>query len=51
MQGQDFNGGVGIGGIVKILIEARGMKLPEIKEMFCQYLDSTGPEIVRIMRR
>jgi hypothetical protein len=47
MQGQDFNGGVGIGGIVKILIEARGMKLPEIKEMFANYLNSTGPEIVR----
>jgi hypothetical protein len=47
MQGQDFNGGVGIGGIVKILIEARGMKLTEIKEMFASYLDSTGPEIVR----
>ncbi len=47
MQGQDFNGGVGIGGIVKILIEARGMKLPEIKEMFSSYLDSTGPQIVR----
>tara|TARA_R100001460_G_scaffold21475_3_gene43853 strand:+ start:5147 stop:7309 length:2163 start_codon:yes stop_codon:yes gene_type:complete len=47
MQGQDFNGGVGIGGIVKILIEARGMKFPEIKEMFASYLDSTGPEIVR----
>jgi hypothetical protein len=47
MQGQDFNGGVGIGGIVKILMEARGMKFPEIKEMFASYLDSTGPEIVR----
>ncbi len=47
MQGQDFNGGVGIGGIVKILIEARGMKLPEIKEMFSSYLDNTGPQIVR----
>ena len=47
MQGQDFNGGVGIGGIVKILMEARGMKFPEIKEMFSSYLDSTGPEIVR----
>ena len=47
MQGQDFNGGVGIGGIVKILIEARGMKLPEIKEMFSSYLDGTGPQIVR----
>ncbi len=47
MQGQDFNGGVGIGGIVKILIEARGMKLTEIKEMFASYLDSTGPQIVR----
>ena len=47
MQGQDFNGGVGIGGIVKILMEARSMKLPEIKEMFASYLDSTGPQIVR----
>ena len=47
MQGQDFNGNVGIGGIVKILIEARGMKLPEIKEMFASYLDGTRPEIVR----
>ena len=47
MQGQDFNGGVGIGGIVKILMEARGMKFPEIKEMFASYLDNTGPEIVR----
>ena len=47
MQGQDFNGGVGIGGIVKILIEARGMKLSEIKEMFSSYLDGTGPQIVR----
>jgi len=47
MQGQDFNGGVGIGGIVKILMEARGMKLPEIKEMFASYLDNTGPAIVR----
>ena len=47
MQGQDFNGGVGIGGIVKILMEARSMKLPEIKEMFASYLDNTGPQIVR----
>ena len=47
MQGQDFNGGVGIGGIVKILMEARSMKLPEIKEMFSSYLDGTGPQIVR----
>ena len=34
MKGQDFNGGVGIGGIVKILMEGRGLRLPEIKEMF-----------------
>ena len=40
MQGQDFNGGTGIGGIVKILMEARNMRLPEIKEMFGRYLDS-----------
>ena len=47
MKGQDFNGGMGVGGIVKILMEAKGMKLPEIKEMFASYLDSTGPQIVR----
>ena len=38
MRGQDFNGGEGIGGIVKILIATRGMRLPEIKEMFGSYL-------------
>ncbi len=38
MRGQDFNGGEGIGGIVKILMEARGMRLPEIKEMFGSYI-------------
>ena len=38
MRGQDFNGGEGIGGIVKILMAARGMRLPEIKEMFASYL-------------
>ena len=38
MRGQDFNGGEGIGGIVKILMAARGMRLPEIKEMFGSYL-------------
>lgn len=43
MKGQDFNGGVGVGGIVKILMEARGMKLPEIKEMFGSYLENSGP--------
>ena len=47
MKGQDFNGGVGIGGIVKILMEARGMKLGEIKEMFGTYLDHNAPQIVR----
>jgi hypothetical protein len=46
MRGQDFNGGVGIGGIVKILMESRGLKLSEIKEMFSQYLDDS-PRIVR----
>ena len=39
MKGQDFNGGVGIGGIVKIMMEGRNMKLPQIKEMFADYLD------------
>ena len=38
MKGQDFNGGVGIGGIVKILMEGRGLRLPEIKEMFSEYI-------------
>ena len=47
MQGQDFNGGIGIGGIVKILMEARGMNMSEIKDMFSDYLENTGPEIVR----
>ena len=39
MRGQDFNGGTGVGGIVKILMEARGMKLHEIKDMFGSYLN------------
>lgn len=43
MRGQDFNGGVGVGGIVKILMEARGMRLPEIKEMFDSYLETSAP--------
>ena len=38
MRGQDFNGGVGIGGIVKILMEARGLRLNDIKDMFSSYL-------------
>ena len=41
MKGQDFNGGVGIGGIVKILMEGRGLRLPEIKEMFSEYVGET----------
>jgi len=49
MQGQDFNGNVGVGGIVKILMEGKGMRLPEIKQMFERYLDSDNdrPQIVR----
>ena len=47
MRGQDFNGNVGIGGIVKILMESRNMRLPEIKEMFADYLENSGPQIVR----
>ena len=46
MKGQDFNGASGIGGIVKILMEGRGMRLPEIKELFGSYLDNT-PGFVR----
>lgn len=38
MRGQDFNGGEGVGGIVKILMSARGMRLPEIKELFGNYI-------------
>ena len=41
MRGQDFNGGVGVGGIVKILMEARGMRLPQIKELFGSYLQES----------
>ena len=41
MKGQDFNGGVGIGGIVKILMEGQGMRLPEIKDMFADYINET----------
>ena len=41
MKGQDFNGGVGIGGIVKILMEGQGLRLPEIKDMFSEYIDET----------
>ena len=41
MKGQDFNGGVGIGGIVKILMEGQGLRLPEIKDMFADYIDET----------
>ena len=43
MKGSDFNGSQGIGGIVKILMEGRGMRLPEIKELFGNYLDDTAP--------
>lgn len=47
MRGQDFNGGEGIGGIVKILMEARGMRLPEIKELFGSYLSDEPRRVVR----
>ena len=47
MRGQDFNGGVGVGGIVKILMHGRDMKMSEIKEMFSDYLENTQPQIVR----
>jgi hypothetical protein len=40
MRGYDFNEGAGIGGIVKILMNGRGLRLPEIKEMFGSYLPS-----------
>jgi hypothetical protein len=43
MKGSDFNGSQGIGGIVKILMEGRGMRLPEIKELFGNYLDDNAP--------
>ena len=41
LKGTDFNGGEGVGGIVKIMMEGRNMKLPEIKEYFSDYLDGT----------
>ena len=34
MKGSDFNGAEGVGGIVKILMEGRNMRLPEIRELF-----------------
>ena len=43
MKGSDFNGSQGVGGIVKILMEGRGMRLPEIKELFGNYLDNNAP--------
>jgi len=46
MKGNDFNGSSGVGGIVKILMEGRNMKLPEIKEFFADYLDDT-PRFLR----
>ena len=46
MRGQDFNGGVGVGGIVKILMQQRH-EVGRIKEMFSDYLDSLEPQIVR----
>jgi len=38
MKGQDFNGSDGVGGIAKILMEGRGMKLSEVREYFADYL-------------
>tara|TARA_Y100001963_G_scaffold46683_2_gene65798 strand:+ start:17389 stop:19578 length:2190 start_codon:yes stop_codon:yes gene_type:complete len=38
MKGTDFNGGEGVGGIAKILMEGKGMSLPEVKEYFADYL-------------
>ncbi len=38
MKGQDFNGSDGVGGIVKVMMEGRGMKLGEIKEYFDDYI-------------
>ena len=41
MKGTDFNGGEGVGGIVKIMMQGKGMTLPEIKEHFAGYLDES----------
>ena len=46
MKGQDFNGSDGVGGIVKILMEGRNMKLPEVKEFFDDYLGDDAPRPV-----
>ena len=43
MKGQDFNGSDGVGGIVKIMIEGRGMKLSEVKEYFQDYVSDSRP--------
>jgi 5S rRNA maturation endonuclease (ribonuclease M5) len=41
LKGTDFNGGEGVGGIVKVMMEGKGMTLPEIKEHFAGYLDES----------
>ena len=46
MKGQDFNGSDGVGGIVKILMEGRNMKLPEVKKFFDDYLGDDAPRPV-----
>ena len=43
MKGQDFNGSDGVGGIVKIMMEGRNMKLSEVKEYFADYVSDSRP--------
>ena len=43
MKGQDFNGSDGVGGIVKIMMEGRNMKLSEVKEYFADYVSDNRP--------
>ena len=43
MKGQDFNGADGVGGIVKILMEGRRMKLSEVRDLFANYIDDNIP--------
>ena len=43
MKGQDFNGSDGVGGIVKIMMEGRNMKLSEVKEYFADYISDNRP--------
>ena len=43
MQGSDFNGGEGIGGITKVLIAGRGWSIKEVADHYRSYIDDGEP--------